>query len=340
MMDINNAKDILSRWLPQLTKEEKDRINQYFNMINEGKYFRSLITNYLRLIFSYSNPLINKIIDGDPEYLVSGIMFFYWKIVFICIFPNWGNHIENIILYNILYLLVDNYIDDCKHLDIRSKELALYQMEILVNDPHKYLTMNFVDPILPYIAQIYIKLLDNCPTCREYMIKLYNLEIKGYIIQKSNVHDEETYYNIALEKGGFTMVVLASIIQYISDQQFDELIAKSYHIGTIMQLIDDCLDAHDDKQNGINTIATYHLDKYGNLDKLWYDIVDKIYNIDPAFNIFKIIYSVFATYIPIRFPHHFDPNIVETIYDVNIFEFNASCLLSSYINIEKSLLIP
>jgi hypothetical protein len=241
-------------------------------------------------------------------------------------FPNWGDHIEDVFLYNLLYILVDHYIDDI-NMDNETKTTAIKQMYILVNDPLEYKSMNLVDPLLKTTAKVYYKLLTRCPKCKDSIIKLFTSEVNGLYIQKNSTCTRDIYYDIALKKGGYTMEVLQHIVG-----NEDEKIAKAtYQIGEIMQLIDDSLDVISDKNNKINTIATRDLSINGNLDELWIDIINRVNNIDSNFTVFKLLYSFFSIYIPDRNKNNYSTQIYTFANKYNLFDFDATSLLVDYI---------
>ena len=196
-------------------------------------------------------------------------------------------------------------------------------MSILILDPLSYKTMSLNDPILEVIANIYYQLITNCPKVKEVIIKLFQSEIEGLDIQNNPNLSREQYYNIATKKGKYTMLVLQAIV----DNDDATISEASCQLGEIMQKIDDSLDVLSDKENGIYTIATHDLDKKGILDELWIDITKQIDSIDSQFNIFKILYGIFAMYIPDRLPKNYSTQLRMLTSPLNLFEVDGSSLL-------------
>jgi hypothetical protein len=307
ILTLEDAYNILSKWVPSI-------INHNDNFNDISSVITILIHKYIELLLPYQDILGMKTNNlREPNCLASGFIFFYGCMLYIMHFPDWGNYIYDIFLYNLLYLLVDNYLDD-NRIDIKDKELAINQMEELIQDPLLYKKMLLANPVLETIAITYHKLIQKHPKCKDTLIKLFKMEVKSVQIQKDSFHHHNTYYNLAIAKGGYTIEVLSHMIP---DAQI--LNKESYHIGTIMQLIDDSLDVIEDKNNGINTIATYHINIYGTLDLLWIDIIEKINRIDMGFPIFNIIYSLFVIYLPISLLECYSSEVKNYVNKINLF---------------------
>lgn len=326
---MDNAINIAKKWLPPITEADKQIIFHTLNGTNKT-FGIPLLHKYLEFLQPYVNVLQINDKPRESDLVASGIVFFYGCFFYIMHFPNWGKHIHDIFLYNLLYMLVDHYIDDIK-LNINLKALAISQMFILIEDPTAKIT--YVDPILAVIAEIYTKLLTRCPHCKLAIIKLFKAEIEGLKIQRSANYSRAQYYDIACKKGGYTMQVLLGILN-INDEK---LLKDTYHLGTIMQLIDDSVDVLADRRNNINTIATYDLSTsvISTLDTLWIDIINRIDQIDPVFNMFKLIYTIFTVYLPGRIPNCYSDQLRIDVSALNLFEkIDGSGLLVDNINNE------
>ena len=318
----------LKKWLLPITTENIHTITNIVVDRNTSTQnsFKSFLTIYIELIAPYAKLLDLYDNPLEKDCLASGIVFFYGCIIYIIHFPNWWTYIEDIVLYNILYMTVDHYIDN-NTLDKATKEITIQQMYILVQDPTKIDSMEVADPILKLIATTYQKLVTRCPNAKESIIKLFFAEIEGCDIQKQTSLDRDIYYNIALKKGGYTIQVLNEIV----NNKDDSINKSSYHIGTIMQLIDDLLDVSIDRQNDIYTITTFDQDHCSDLDKLFLDVTDRIDKIDNRFTIFKILYAMFLVYVPTRSPNNYSKEILTFATSYNLFNFDASTLLVSAI---------
>lgn len=331
-MNISTACNKAQKWLPPITEQDKIIINNIL-LGTDNTFGIHLLRQYIKLLKPYTELLnINK--PREADCLASGLIFFYGCLIYIMHFSHWGNHIEDIFLYNLLYILVDHYIDDMT-IDAKSKTLAISQMSHLIINPLAHETMPLIDPVLKTIAIIYHRLLTRCPQIQEPLIKLFYAEIEGFTIQNTPSLPRQVYYDICLKKGGYTMQALQNIIN-----NTDPCITQAaFHIGTIMQLIDDCLDVLSDKNNGIHTIATHDLEKFGTLDNLWLDIIQRILSIDRKFTIFIILYTFFAVYIPDRHPENYSHKLRSRTNSMNLFDrCDASVLLVNIIIHELSII--
>jgi hypothetical protein len=323
-LTLSEACNLAKKWLPPITEEDKITVMNALTG-TETTFGMPLLRKYIELLRPYTEILgltgkNNK--PREADCVASGIVFFYGCLFYIMHFPGWGKHIEDIFLYNLLYILVDHYIDDIK-VDPNMKDIAISQMFILIIDPLAYLNIPLIDPVLKTIAMTYHRLITRCPSTKDPIIKLFKAEIEGLTIQHDSSLIREKYYDIALRKGGYTMQVL----QYIVGNTDPTIAEASFHIGTIMQLIDDLIDSAADEANDINTIATYIFKNEQILDELWIDIMKRIDNIDSRFTIFKILYTIFAVYIPDRLSDRFSKELTLLTNPINLFDCNGSNLL-------------
>lgn len=312
---------IVEKWLPPIRLEDKVIIMEALTG-PESTLGAPILKKYIEFIKPYTEILGFSGKGKQPredDCAASGIVFFYGCLFYIMHFPNWGQYIEDILLYNLLYMLVDHYIDDIK-VASSTKEEAIFQMSVLIIDPLAHQRMNLIDPVLKNIAIIYHRLITRRPATKNSIIKLFKAEIEGLNIQKSDSLTREEYYQIALKKGGYTMQVVQDMIP--SSGNYENC---AFHIGTIMQLIDDSIDVIADQNKGIYTIATYELKTEGNLNKLWFDIIDRIDSIDAEFTIFKMLYSLFAVYLPDRQRELFTKELWSKTTLMNLFDYTYGC---------------
>lgn len=320
--DIFTACEIMKKWVPPICLEDKHCIMETFTGTELG-FGVPLLRVYIQMLQPYTDILGISGENNKPreaDCLASGVVFFYGCLIYIMHFPNWGSHIEDIFLYNILYILVDHYIDDI-HVDSHMKTTAIKQMHILIANPSAHQTMELVDPILKVIAITYQKLLDRCPSVEKSIMALFKAEIDGLETQNSPNKSREEYYNIALRKGGYTM----QVVQDIMGNTDPEITKASYHIGCIMQLIDDSVDVLADKNNNIHTIATHDLATRMVLDELWVDIVNRINTIDPRFTMYVIIYTTFTVYLPDRLKNCYSNELRSLTNPLNLYDYTYGC---------------
>lgn len=312
--------ELLKKWLPPITTDDKLLIVDFLTGVETG-FGTPMLRKYIELLRPYTKLLgisggVNRARESDC--LASGIVFFYGCMCYIMHFPEWGTHIYDIFLYNLLYILVDHYIDDTT-IDTVTKTTSIAAMwGVLINADYK---MPLQDEVLDVITRTYRELLQRCPQVQKPLIDLFRAEIHGMHVQHNSSLSRQEYHDMACIKGGLTMVVLNAIVGNTEADIHD----AAYHIGTIMQLIDDSVDVFSDKANSIHTIATHDLAVQGNLDTLWSDITVRIHNIDKRFNLFKFLYSVFNVYVPDRLHEAFSQELRTMTNEVNMFDFTYGC---------------
>lgn len=326
MDKLSKAINYIKRWCVEVSDTDKILISNFLN--SDGRTELSpLLLHYVKFLSPYINLIKNN--KGEPretDCFVSGIVFFYGCLFYIMHFPEWNKFIDSILSYDILYILVDHYIDD-QYIDKQKKNNTIKAMYMLLEDPDAEIAPD--DILLKTIAGLYRKLINFNPQIKQSIYDIFKSEIDGLTIQSNGQLTRSQYYNIAIEKGGNTMKLLADIVN------IPELHDASYHLGTIMQLIDDSIDVLSDMENGIHTIATFDYITKGNLDDIWIDIVDRISTINTKFTLFKIIYSWFAVYIPGKIPNMFSDSLRIHVNKYNIFLGYDGCqLIMDAINYE------
>lgn len=294
-------------------KGDKEKVADFL-LYGHGEEHNGLIEKYCQLISPYLKDILKDGQEREEYGLASGIIFFYGCLLFIAHFDNWIQYLDDIVQYNILYLLVDHYIDDTKE-DPTIKQKSIKQMHILIKNPEKRHDMKLIDSTLYTIAEVYEKLITKRPKSKKYINQLFNSQIQGLKIQNSKTFEREQYMKICENKGGYTLQVLIGIVDRI------DLEDEAYHIGTIMQYIDDSVDCLVDQDNKIYTIATHDLEKDGNIDKLWVKSAEAIKNISGDFFLFKVIYSIFLIYIPSRIYNCYGEQIIKETSEYNFFDY-------------------
>lgn len=325
-MDIPGAYEIAKKWIPSLNDKNKKKMMDYIN--SENIPCIGLINDYIKIIREHGD--ISKYFNQENgDACVSGFIFFYFCIIYIfCNEKSYIDHKDDIVLYNILYILVDNHIDD-NTISQESKQNSIDQMYKLLNDPNK---LDYIsDEKIKLIANTYNKLLLRVPTIKNRLIDLFQAEIDGLYIQSLNTHSLETYKNICYIKGGLTMMVLHTVVST------DDSPENTYDLGIVIQLVDDLVDVNFDRDKKINTIATHMLEKNLNLDELWIDTMYQIDNLDIKYTIFKIICSTIMAYCVVRNKNNFSNDLYKIVSEINIFKskddipFDFSKFLSNII---------
>jgi hypothetical protein len=244
-----------------------------------------------------------------PDLLASSIVFFYGCSLYIMCIVGSAIHlyIPLLVDYTLLYMLVDNYIDSQTLTDD-----SLKQMKRVLESP-EYIP---VDPYVQEIREVYLHILELSPKSKQCLLKLFLSEEAGLRIQKVANHSHETYYNIAMDKGGKTFSTLISFISEELIGSIDE--DQTFALGGIMQLLDDMLDIEADINNGCHTVATNWFSLYGSLDGLWEKTLDMIHGLRPPFNIWGFLYSIMLAYIPQRNPQYFSYHLQKECNGYNL----------------------
>lgn len=317
-VDLELALKKTTRWLPKNTLKNVVVIEELLmGCFKENKLIYNMVKVYVDIIYPYLDLL--GLSDGkhvEPsEYdcSASGFIFFYLCLGYLLHFPNFHKYIEDICLYNMLYMLVDHYIDN-QCIDNVVKTNVISDMKSILDNQNIDYDAN---PILKHIHIIYNKLLNrnkNKPLFMENVRNLFKYEVENLHVQNSPNMNAKTYFDVSISKGGYTMLVLQSIIE---DSNPDTSKA-TYELGLIMQLIDDCQDVIIDTQKNINTIATFEYKHRGNIDHLWIDIINRVTHIDAKFNIFKIFFMFVLLYLPNKNPELYSKKLLVACESLNL----------------------
>lgn len=309
----------IDKWMIAYTEEQKNMIATKFKnpnydiLIAMYRPYIDFIRPYVH-IFKFDSATYNK---QQKDNIYSGLSFFYLGLLFAVHFDKWGKHVKDIFLYNILFLTVDHYIDD-ETIDIQEKRKSIAMMYIMVKNPGMYVNLNLNNEVLYLIGKTHEELINNCPSTKESLIKLFEIEIETLSIQNKYTLQEKEYYDLAVRKGEATMLVFLDIMENHEEKN----IKITKQLGAIWQFFDDLSDFEEDIEDNIYTIANYHLEHEGNLDKLWLDQISRIIRIDPSFNSFIIINLIVAIYILGRRQKYFSQDLVNSVRKYNLFDYD------------------
>jgi len=324
--DYSNELSIIKLWVPVVSSNDSTSLIHHSLLDTEHtKFGEQFIVEYLRLIWPYLDVLGYKTKTyREADAPASGVVFFYGCLMYIVHFPNWGDYLPDIIYYNLMYQLVDHYLDDNTISDSQ-RNIDLQTMLRMLDFPtgdYSHCTNE-----LQALARAYQQLLERRPQCKDAVKSLFIIELQSMTKQKNGKLQRSEYYQLALTKGRLTMQVLGSIMNISTIQEQ----AVVDGIGHIMQLVDDCMDVLADQEKGIHTTATYDLIHDGNLDRLWSDIVIRIGQLPNTINVFKIVYCIFAVYLPDRV-NVFSPNLQASTHQYNWCRFDGSGLLTGAVD--------
>jgi len=321
----SNCLDIFKKWVipVEITDAEKQNIhNVYVNHCNNNNkypYLFKYVDEFLDKLMPYAEALgISKDCNNlrDKTSIASSILLYYGSLVYKFHFSSPNEALDDLYEYTILYILMDQYIDDI-NLNDTIKDIAIIQMTILINDPDKYKDLQLIDPILKHMTQIYIKLMDKYPNIKQSIINIFMAQIKGHKKQKIKTLKREDYYKVASDKGGYTIQVLTHFFMITGEKN----IKDSYDMGIIVQLIDDCADVKEDIINNIYTTSLYDLDKKGYLDEIFIDIIEKINNLDNKYIVIKILLTYNLLLVVSKNPGCYSSRLKKLIEPYNFFQY-------------------
>jgi hypothetical protein len=321
----DNFFNIFKKWVipVEISKIEKlniyDIYNNHCKNNNRFPHIFKYVDDFLDKLMPYAEAFgISKDCNNlrDKTSIASSVLLYYGSLFYKFHFDSPNSSLDDLHDYTILYILMDQYIDDI-NLNDSIKDIAIIQMTILINDPHKYKDLKLIDPILKHMTQIYIKLIDKYPNIKQSIINIFMAQIKGHKKQKNKTLEREDYYKVASDKGGYTIQVLTHFFMITGEKN----IKDSYDMGVIVQLIDDCADVKEDRINNIYTTSLYDLDKKGFLDDIFIDIVVKISDLDNKYNVIKILLTYNLLLVVSKNPICYSSRLKQLIEPYNLFKY-------------------
>lgn len=301
----------LKNWV--LSFDDKST-KELLKLINEEETLNDVDSLFVNRYVELLNPYVKHLDLKNPNFLSSGLVFYFTSIYYISHFSEWLEKVRDVFLVTMLYLFVDHYLDD-KNLDPKIRKEAITQLIMLSQNPE--LKLNFVDEKFESIVSIYKELNQRNPQFKKYLLVAFMSEVESVKIQQSPDHSYETYLRICYEKGGTS----ASLIQCLLDPEDQKLMDECYNLGKIIQLLDDCADCDNDNENKINTVATFVLKNEGCLDSLWKSIIPMISEIDERLYRFKYLFGFICAYTVGRYSHNFSKELNEQMKHLKLFEF-------------------
>ena len=225
------------------------------------------------------NAFVNRLSQIDYTFAkseqVSGAICFYGSVFVSLLNTGKIEQIEHLFTFALCYMLVDHYLDDMKNTE-KDKAVIMEELQRFIQGRHQ----NNDNPLIQAAGKRYQKLIGDIPDVQGEIVKLFQAEWEGHQISKSKDHTREEYQRIALLKGSGTAKVIACIIGLELE--------PNDHLGSLIQLVDDCLDVQDDTNLDIYTLARFDLEN-NNWDKYIYETVLEIEKLDKVYNFFKPI---------------------------------------------------
>ncbi len=268
-IQLSKIKSICSKWLIQNNSQLSKHLEPFYKYISQ--------VDFSPVIQAYVNRLESTFPHFSKSEKISGSICFYGGVITSLLHYGCVKNIEGLFTFALCYMLIDHYLDDNTVPD-KEKYRSMRQIYNFISGKSNDISNN---KILKAASNRYLDLIKVSPACKIYLIKLFESELKGYVVQKNKNLDRSTYLRIAEEKGGLTSLTMASILN-LKPSDDDRL------LGALCQKIDDVLDIEDDARLNIYTLIRYDLDR-GNIDRYIYETVCDIERLGNIYGPFKII---------------------------------------------------
>jgi hypothetical protein len=343
---IDEAYEFLKKWIPELTSEEKCKISDNLDLnkipdklkacfkvyLPYEMYFLKYMKPYIHLLTLKKHSPVENNFQGSEYYdpysenpVISSYVAFMISLIYIMHFPNWKQYLEAISCYSLIYILVDNYIDDIDINHINKGEF-ISQIYKLMDNPGA--TGDVIDQRLIHCGDLYNKIITKYPRSKTGFLKSFKREIKGMKLQSKNKSSRKKYYNNCIKKGGYFSCILHYIV---SGSKYSD----TFDIGSLIQLMDDCTDVINDMKNGHYSIGTYEYIKNGNLDNLWIDMVNRIQLLDSKYTIIKFLFSLTSVWMVATMPYYYSDYLKEKLKSISPFilddYFISSKMIHDYV---------
>lgn len=164
---------------------------------------------------------------------------------------------RDVFLLCLIWLITDEHIDLNGNLD----EYLAQTKSLLAKDK-----VEFCHPSLEAFAQI----LTEVTFPLEWFHDIFTVQCESITVQKNPDLTREQYLQFATRKGR------------VSTDLFDRVrgVQPRDHIGKAIQLLDDIFDWEDDISDGNHTVATHDIKTKGNIDDLFIEAVNEVFEIE------------------------------------------------------------
>jgi len=275
---MNGLYEKLRKWIPSKADGTESGI------LLSKIYSMFLGVNLKPLTEQFSSRIQTVKYDFAESALTSGAVCLFGSIGMSLVQLGYVNNIDELFTFASCYMLTDHYLDD-NTVSLEQKVKTIHQINSFINKvtplSGESVDTNIIDePIIKSVADRYIDMVHKIPGSEHHLKESFRSEVKTMYLQRQKDLDRDTYLHLSEWKGGLFCNAIQSIINLpVTD--------RDYELGAAIQLVDEMLDIDDDIELGINTIATYDYSHDGNLDRLLGYTVDKIYNLDKVYTLFK-----------------------------------------------------
>jgi len=242
--------------------------------------------------------------DKEPDMLNTGFLFFLFALVYCRLHDIHDAHTEDFFVYTLLYMLGDNYMDNY---DVDVDELKRIINCCYVPASPSCDGKDNNKSILVEISRLCNKLYVRYPGIDVLMKNLLYEQIKSTKIQKHSDLDLDIYLQNARNKGN----CVARVYHHMFSFPYQD------DVGYVMQLIDDTLDMHLDREHGITTYCSKMYDMHHNLDNIIDTSLEIVLNMkDP---VYKVILLSILFAVPQLHPEYFSEELVEDCRPLSVF---------------------
>lgn len=289
------VKDIIQRWILPWTNESRTKL---YATISEYTKINGMINIYIDRLNGIQRELAKfikcdkdlniqeSLNNGDIDKsrinsllseaaLTSGGIAFYGSIGVSLVETAKVCNVDHLFYFTSLYMLTDHWLDDPTMNEKTKMETARTLMK-LIEDPQPVKE----PPVLAVMTDCLLKLIRAVPKCYKSLKDAFYAEMVSAVVQKQANLPGSVYLKICEWKGGAMLQAMQTICGSAPDR-------SGYLVGACIQLVDDMHDIDEDIADGINTIATYIKDKYGNLDPLFLYTVNMLSHFDNKHTLFK-----------------------------------------------------
>ncbi|SPN78894.1 Hypothetical protein ZAZAV_64 [Cedratvirus Zaza IHUMI] len=218
----------------------------------------------------------------STEDINNGKFCFYGSLLLsFCLGSNMKDLYQPLFSYSLLYVLIDSFLDAPGRSEKKDTLCHLHALLEGESPPPD-------DAFLSLVAKHYTCLLKYKPAVKKDLLKIFLIELESVPFQASADHTEAEFMSMCRKKGALSLRALFTLASDKGDM------VDADEIGFCIQLLDDLYDVFLDKEQGIHTIATYHLDKHGNCDQLYSYTLNKIDSLPSRFILLQTVMMAFA----------------------------------------------